>query len=1410
MANNSSRATGANVQAPPVLSVENYGDWKKELVYWKALTKLKPAQMGPAMILHGLSGPENAKAKAAAMEIDPETITSDNGLVAVIAKLDELYLESEEALSYTAYEEFVRYTRGPNESIESFIVQFDNLLSKLKRHKVEMPDAALAYILLTNCRLSEGEEKLIRTTVSRLTYKDMRESLKKLIGQNKNELLGSVKVKQENSAFEAHDAEDEPSDSNAFYGRSDRGYRNGPRGYRGYGRGGYARGRGGNQPANSFRGTNRQNNVCHHCGSRFHFIANCPEKDKQKGIDDVKVTLFSEYTDNEMQCFVAEEMGFAILDSGCTRTVSGERWLNCYYESLDDDMRRCVSEEKSSAIFRFGSGEPAKSLKRVTVPATIAGKNVNIVTEVVDLDIPMLMSKDSMKTAQTKIDFTTNRVEMFGKPVVTVRNNAGHFCISMIKEPSEVYLTIEGKSETEIKTIAQKLHRQFAHASGKRINELVKRAGHNHPGFANILDVVRKECDVCKRFNKPPPRPVVSLPLSTQFNEVVSMDLKHVGRHNVLHIVDTFTRFRSAAVVENKEPDTIIQSLFTAWIGFFGTPKKFLVDNGGEFNNKHFLSLAENCNIRVLATSAESPWSNGVCERQNAILGEDCNKIMADTGCSVEVAVAWAVSARNALSNSNGFSPSQLAIGQNPSIPCVENSGLPALEGKTTSQIIAHNLNAMHAARQQFVRNESSERLRRALLRNVRSSGDVVTNGDLVYYKRAGCDEWKGPGTVFGRDGQQVLVRHGGANPVRVHSTRVRLVEQNPDGVHQQSVDKHVPNDETGEERELGKQDDKCTDDHGGALLEKSRTTDFQIIDDDFEEGNDEHTEEPSIQPVFGGDVSSLKIGQRIRLNLPDNSDVLNGKIISRAGKATGANKHCWNVKLGDDTTRWVDFSDGNFEIVEDDAEVLVARSDDSLVSNAKQAELDLWEANDVYEVVPFTGQSVISLRWVMTEKIKDGKTVVKARLVARGFEETLEERCDSPTCTKENIRLALVLMACFGWEINAIDVKSAFLQGQQIERDVFVQPPPEVYCEGVWKLKKTVYGLNDAARAWYTTVYKYLVALDVDVCPTDSGFFTWRKKGEVCGIMCVHVDDIMWGGNQDFYETVICALSEKFKIGSSNSGAFKYLGLDLYQSGFNVTIGQEMYIRQIKPIVVQSTKLSADMPLVESQVRAYRSLVGSLAWAASQTRPDFSFDVCDLSVKCKHPTLADALRANKVLKKLHGNDNLRLRYAMKGFSWDSGCLNVFSDASFANLPDGSSQGGWVVMLCDANHHALIDWQSKKLQRVAKSTLTAETLACVEAIGSALLLREVFYHCIGKHLPIECFSDNQSLVAAVHSTNTLSEKRLRIEMAELRELVDKKTVKICWIPAERQIADCLTKKDASALKLIQHVFGDVY
>ena len=363
-------------------------------------------------------------------------------------------------------------------------------------------------------------------------------------------------------------------------------------------------------------------------------------------------------------------------------------------------------------------------------------------------------------------------------------------------------------------------------------------------------------------------------------------------------------------------------------------------------------------------------------------------------------------------------------------------------------------------------------------------------------------------------------------------------------------------------------------------------------------------------------------VGQRVRGIHKDSGEIINGTIHSRAGKSTGKFKSCYNIKKNDDCVSCYDIEKdfSELDILPDNNEMLVLYNSDD-VSNAKEQEINNWMRNDVYEEVENIGQSVISLRWVITEKIKDKTVITKARLVARGFEEdTADLRKDSPTCSKEAVRLTLALASTKGWQCHSLDVKAAYLQGNAIDREIFVRPPPEYFTGKIWKLKKTVYGLCDAARAWYMRVKHELVQLGVKLSSYDSALFTWKYEGQVEGVVCVYVDDLLWAGTCKFENMVIQKLTNLFLIGSSDTGSFKYIGLNLKNTEKQgITIDQFDYASSLAHISVsceRSAKKSS--ALSENEKVEYRSLIGQLNWIGTQTRPDILFDVCELSVNFK------------------------------------------------------------------------------------------------------------------------------------------------------------------------------------------------
>ena len=100
------------------------------------------------------------------------------------------------------------------------------------------------------------------------------------------------------------------------------------------------------------------------------------------------------------------------------------------------------------------------------------------------------------------------------------------------------------------------------------------------------------------------------------------------------------------------------------------------------------------------------------------------------------------------------------------------NRELPALEVITRCQSVGEHIASSYATSKAFTEAESSEKIRRALRKQVRPWSGQYQMGDRVYNKHPDGHEWKGPGTVIGQDGSVIFVRHGGTL-IRVHQSRL-------------------------------------------------------------------------------------------------------------------------------------------------------------------------------------------------------------------------------------------------------------------------------------------------------------------------------------------------------------------------------------------------------------------------------------------------------------------------------------------------------------------------------------------------------------------------------------------------------------------------------------------------------------
>ncbi|CAC5406209.1 unnamed protein product [Mytilus coruscus] len=138
----------------------------------------------------------------------------------------------------------------------------------------------------------------------------------------------------------------------------------------------------------------------------------------------------------------------------------------------------CSSTEDGNKVFKFGGGTRLKSIGEYSLPAVIAGKDVIIRTDVVDSDIPLLLSRTAMKKAGVKMDLENDTAEIFGQHISLNLTSSGHYCIPIDKTeeiPVADVCAVRLEELDSKRDMQPYLNRQFAHPPMKRLIALFER-----------------------------------------------------------------------------------------------------------------------------------------------------------------------------------------------------------------------------------------------------------------------------------------------------------------------------------------------------------------------------------------------------------------------------------------------------------------------------------------------------------------------------------------------------------------------------------------------------------------------------------------------------------------------------------------------------------------------------------------------------------------------------------------------------------------------------------------------------------------------------------------------------------------------------------------------------------------------
>eukprot|EP00435_Cladocopium_sp_Y103_P057366 s1032_g19.t1 len=309
--------------------------------------------------------------------------------------------------------------------------------------------------------------------------------------------------------------------------------------------------------------------------------------------------------------------------------------------------------------------------------------------------------------------------------------------------------------------------------------------------------------------------------------------------------------------------------------------------------------------------------------------------------------------------------------------------------------------------------------------------------------------------------------------------------------------------------------------------------------------------------------------------------------------------------------------------------------------------------------------------------------------------------------------------------ELDAIDAAKEGLEPPLELREKLSMRENEV-CE----LLKSAYGLVNAPYLWYQELKECLQELHFSMSPLDPCLFVLAdSNGFVHGALGVHVDDGLCAGDHFFLQTLE-KLEKRFPFGSKRSGDFTFTGIHVCQDEqYNIHLDQRDYVMNIEPIRIDRSRRKLEQAEVtEEEKQGLRGLIGSLQYAASNTRPDVSARLSLLQSRINCARIIDLLEANRLLGDAKKNSEVKI--TISSIPEDKVRMIAYSDASFATREKQQSQKGNLILAAHADVFqqkiataSPLTWSSKKIGRVVASTLAAETFALSHAVDALNWIR---------------------------------------------------------------------------------------
>lgn len=490
--------------------------------------------------------------------------------------------------------------------------------------------------------------------------------------------------------------------------------------------------------------------------------------------------------------------------------------------------------------------------------------------------------------------------------------------------------------------------------------------------------------------------------------------------------------------------------------------------------------------------------------------------------------------------------------------------------------------------------------------------------------------------------------------------------------------------------------------------------------------------------------------------------------------------------------------------------------SDDAIHwQEAMQHEYDSLKSNKTWDLVTLPpGKSAISCKWVFKRKCDDsGNTLrYRARLVARGFlqqpgrdyEETF-----APVVKWTTLRLLMAIAARKGFQVDHLDVTTAFLYGD-LQEEVYMKQPEglvdSMHADKVCRLKKALYGLKQSARSWYTKISTTLLTLGFESLKSEPCVFrSVSTEGEV--YIALYVDDLYIFSSSSARTQMLKQELEKRFVMRDLGEVQSLLNVRVRKTADGFSLDQCHYIERLLAKYGMSdcnpvaTPLPVNLKLDKAEKDScspgnlYQELIGCLTYLATSSRPDIAYSVSYLAQFNNCHNENHLVYAKRILRYLKGTKDYALLYKKSGEG-----LEAYVDADWgSNNTDRRSYTGFLFKFASGP----ISWASTKQKTVALSSAEAEYMGLTESCKEGIFIKNILNE-LGQTIPyVRIFNDSQAAqkIAENDLTNNRT-KHIDIRHHFIRDLVESKQISLTYLRSDEMLADVLTK----ALGKIKHNF----